>query len=93
VSYYTWGSAKFILKDWKGKKLAEITGKEQSSHPLHLISGRGYYPGYEVITANGVTEIIEHRKPEPIFYVNDDPAVREELFEALGIEGKNSADK
>lgn len=93
LNYYTWGPAKFILKDWKGKKLAEVSGKEQSSHPLHLISSRRYYPLYEVVVANGLTEIIEHRKLEPIFYINDDPAVGEELLEELGIEDNNSADK
>jgi hypothetical protein len=33
------------------------------------------YPAYEAITINGITEIIEHRKMEPIFYVTDDPTV------------------
>ena len=37
------------------------------------------YPAYEVITVNGITDIIEHRKMEPIFYVTDDPAVWKEL--------------
>jgi len=80
LTYYTWGPAKFTLKDWKGKKLAVISGKEQSSSPLHLTGNHGFYPAYEVISANGITEIIEHRKPEPIFYVSDDPVVREELL-------------
>jgi hypothetical protein len=37
------------------------------------------YPSYEIVSIGGVTEIIEHRKMEPIFYVSDDPAVRAEL--------------
>jgi len=37
------------------------------------------YPSYEVITLNGITDIIEHRRMEPIFYVTDDPAVWKEL--------------
>lgn len=72
--------AKFILKDSKGKKLAVITGKEKGLSPLELRNPpQGFdpgYPAYEVIVVGGVTEIIEHRKMEPIFYVNDDPAVR-----------------
>jgi hypothetical protein len=38
------------------------------------------YPAYEIITVDGITEIIEHRKMEPLFYVTDDPAVWKELM-------------
>jgi hypothetical protein len=72
--------AKFILKDSKGKKLAEIKGKVKGLGPLQLRDPpQGFDPGYpafEVVVAGGVTEIIEHKKMEPIFYVNDDPAIR-----------------
>jgi hypothetical protein len=37
------------------------------------------YPKYVVITVDGITDIIEHRKMEPIFYVTDDPAIWQEL--------------
>lgn len=37
------------------------------------------YPSYEIIRVNGLIDIIEHRKMEPIFYTTDDPAVWEEL--------------
>lgn len=33
------------------------------------------YPAYEAITVDGITEIIEHRKMEPVFYVTDDASV------------------
>ncbi len=36
------------------------------------------YPKYYVVTVNGVADIIEHRKMEPIFYVTDDPAIWKE---------------
>jgi len=65
---------KVILKDRKGKKLAAMKGKTKCQHPF---SG---YPSYVVVVVNGKTEIIEHRKMEPIFYINDDPAVRDEYF-------------
>jgi len=85
--YYVkpWGrSATFILRDKKEKILAKVDGNEKGLEPLHLKnSPNGIHPGYpayEVITVNGITEIIEHRKAEPIFYVIDDPAVRKELF-------------
>jgi hypothetical protein len=37
------------------------------------------YPMYEVLTANGITEVIEHRHMEPVFYITDDPEVRRKL--------------
>jgi len=90
LNYYTkpfGDDAKFILKDRKGKKLAEINGKVKNLYPLHLKNPpQGFdpgYPAYEVVVVNGITEIMEHRKPEPIFYVTDDPAVRKEILAGL----------
>ncbi|RLA50229.1 MAG: hypothetical protein DRR42_13720 [Gammaproteobacteria bacterium] len=37
------------------------------------------YPKYKIITINGITDVLEHRKKEAIFYTTDDPAVRKEL--------------
>jgi hypothetical protein len=86
MSYYVkpWGrSATFILKDKNGQIRTKVYGKLRGLGPNPLKhpppgfpSG---YPAYEVITVNGITEIIEHRKPEPIFYITDDPAVWKEL--------------
>jgi hypothetical protein len=39
------------------------------------------YPIYEKVTINGVTESVEHRRMEPIFYVSDDP----ELHRRFGV--------
>ena len=68
--------AKFILKNGEGKKLAELNGKVKCQYPyLHWS-----YPGYEAVVVNGTTEILEFRRMEPIFYVNDDPAIRKEIL-------------
>jgi len=37
------------------------------------------YPGYEVVIANGITDVMEHRRQEPIFYITDDPEIRRVL--------------
>jgi len=86
MSYYTapWGrSATFKLKDTKGKVLTKVYGKSRGLGPNQLKHPPpGFPPGspaYEVITVNGITDIIEHRKPEPIFYITDDPAVWKEM--------------
>jgi hypothetical protein len=86
MSYYIlpWGrNARFILKDTKGQIRTKVSGKEKGSEPLQLKHPPpGFpagYPTYEVITANGITEIIEHRKMEPIFFITDDAAVWKKL--------------
>jgi hypothetical protein len=86
MSYYTmpWGGRTvFILRDAKGQVRTKIRGKNRGLYPSQLNHPpQGFpsgYPLYEVITVNGITDIIEHRKPEPIFYVTDDPAVWKEL--------------
>jgi hypothetical protein len=50
--------------------------------PLNLenVDGPPYnHPQYEIITVGRTTEVIEHRKMEPIFYVTDDPSVLSKL--------------
>ena len=86
MSYYSmpWSwNAIFILKDKKGKVLTKVYGKTRGLGPSQLKHPPpGFppgYPAYEVIAVNGITEIIEHRKMEPIFYITDDPAVWKEL--------------
>jgi hypothetical protein len=79
-----WGrSATFILQDKKKHILTKVDGKDKGLEPLYLKHPpQGFppgYPAYEVVTVNGITEIVEYRKPEPIFYVTDDPAVWKEL--------------
>jgi len=67
--------ALFMLKDRKGKVLAKVSGKTKKLRPEKPFD----YPAYVAITVNGVTDIIEHRRMEPIFYVTDDPVVWREL--------------
>ena len=78
MSYYVkpWGrNAIFILQDKKGKTLTKVDGKMKGFEPLQLKHPpQGFplgYPAYEVITVNGMTDIVEHRKPEPIFYLRN----------------------
>ena len=86
MSYYVkpWGrDATFILRSG-GRTLAKVNGKQKGSEPLRLKNPpQGFphgYPSYEVITVNGITDIIEHKKMEPVFYTTDDAAVWKELL-------------
>jgi hypothetical protein len=68
----------------------KLYGKVKDGGPFELKHPpQGFppgYPTYEVITVNGITDIIEHRRMEPIFYVTDDLAVWNEL---LGVKPSN----
>jgi len=86
MDYYIGSSgrtARFKLLDSKGLQIAEVMGAQKGLEPIVLRNSRpGFpagYPSYEVVTANGVTEIIEHRRLEPIFYISDDRDVLAEI--------------
>lgn len=83
-------SSTFWLSDKNGKTLAKVNTVTQGLEPHYLGSDKrnaygGYddpkaaYPAYEVETANGITEVTEFKRMEPVFYVTDDPSVRAKL--------------
>ena len=83
MSYYIkpWGrTAKFTMQ---GK---EVTGKLKCNEPFQLRKPTGEsasnYPAYELATVNGISEVIEHRKMEPVFYISDDAEVRQAIVAA-----------
>jgi hypothetical protein len=82
MSYYVkpWGrTATFLLKDTKNRTVQKAQGKLSCVEPFHLKNPpTGFpsgYPSYERITVDGTTEMIEHRRMEPVIYITDDPAV------------------
>lgn len=82
MNYYVkpWGrTALFIAKNPAGNVVDKIETKAQGLEPHVLKGASSGYPSYEIISVRGVTEVIEHRRIEPVFYVADDPAVLKEL--------------
>jgi hypothetical protein len=80
MDYYVLPSgreAQFKVRDSRGQKMGEKRGKLSGLEPLKF--GESGYPLYEIITVDGVSEVIEHRAMGPIFFVSDDPAVRKQL--------------
>lgn len=82
MSYYNvlWGNdVTFVLKDKVKKVVREANGKEICKEPFRLKNPpQGFpsgYPIYEPVSVGGTTEMIEHKKMEPVFYITDDPAV------------------
>lgn len=76
-------TATFSLRDLHGLTIASAVGTLQGKEPLtlepHGETGRIPYPLYEIITVDGVAEVIEHRRMEPIFFITDDPIVKAKL--------------
>ena len=76
-------TATVTLRTRQGKTLSKIVAPLRGQHPqtTEPSSGTGQipYPSYEVITANDITEVIEHRRMEPLFFINDDADVRMKL--------------
>jgi len=75
MNYYTtpFGpNTKFFLRNKHGDLLQEASGNEkemENPDPSH-------YPTYILITVDGTSEVIEHKKMEPIFYISDDPSLK-----------------
>jgi hypothetical protein len=84
VSYASYaGGSKYVFRLWdvRGNRIAEVTALDIRTHPdtLQRMGGTDdRYPHYWVVAANGVTEVLEYRKVEPLFYVSDDPVLRDE---------------
>lgn len=76
--------ADFTLLGPKNEVLAKVTGTAVGNEPIKLERQPPAfppgYPSYEIITVRGVTELIEHRNMEPIFYISDDPTVWNKLL-------------
>jgi hypothetical protein len=81
------GSARFTWQDKNKQTVEKQSGKVRCRNPFQLKNpSQGFpsgYPNYDVITVYGITEIMEQRKPEPILYVTDDPAVWKQ-YESMG---------
>ena len=73
----------FTLRDTKGRVVATAVGNVQGNEPAtfepHGATGPLLYPIYEIVTVNGIVEVIEHRRTEPTFYITDDPEIRRKL--------------
>jgi hypothetical protein len=82
MSYYIepWGSnAVFTLRRGNKQILEKVSAKVACEIPFRLASSPrqtdSNYPMFEAVSVDGGTEILEHKKMQPIFYVTDDAAV------------------
>jgi hypothetical protein len=75
MSYYAlpWGND--VLYELLGPKkevIERVHGKEVCQE---LLGPANKYPSYVAVNVNGITEVMEHAKMEPVFYVTDDRAI------------------
>jgi len=95
MCYYIVGgrTAIFELRHAKNDKppIADVSGTLRGLYPQYPPNSPAAethgYPSYEVITVGDISEVIEHRRAEPLFYVVDDPAIRH----AFGVVPANRA--
>ena len=73
--------AKLILEDRDGFfSVDKVVGKLKGLKPLQLENASGNDdPDYEVLSAEGITDIIGHKGRNDLFYMVDDPAAWSEL--------------
>jgi hypothetical protein len=48
------------------------------------------YPSYVVVNAEGISEVIEHKHPGDVFYINEDPRVRAKFGLAPRLDGPHT---
>lgn len=75
--------AVFTLRDRNNQVLDKVTGIQQGMEPIKLKNQTEKYtknrPLYEIITVDGIMDIIEHRARGPFFHMADNPNIMEEL--------------
>jgi hypothetical protein len=68
-----------------GHKFAQVSAVRQGAISLSEKTNAygGFdgnpYPLYEVMTVNGITEVLEYKRMEPVFYISDDSEIRARL--------------
>lgn len=85
LAYYVmpWGrSATLKLFDANGRTLKTVSAKVPGLAPIEL-DKRVELPVYEVLQADGITEVMEHRHPGPVVYVVDDPLIRDAVLKQV----------
>ena len=85
-------SAIFVLHDKNNHIVEKKTVALRGSGPVTINAPSQKdstgYPLFEVVTDHNVTEIIEHKAMEPIFYVTDDPLILKALMDVQSSPGR-----
>ena len=90
LDYYIRSDGRIAVLKLKKKNgffsIKKIVTKKKGLEPITLgyraPTGPLGYPSYEILSAKGITDVVEHKYRNNIFYMNDDP----DVWEKLGIE-------
>jgi hypothetical protein len=69
-----------------GSVLAKVEGNDRGLHPVTAKNTEPApfeYPLYEVISVGEITEVVEHRRADAVFYIVDEPSI----LRGLGVGG------
>jgi len=71
------------LRERDGQLIKKITGELVGLQPTRVTgnSSSSGYPLFEVLNADGQTEVLEHKKMEPVFYIVEDRKVLTDLLD------------
>jgi hypothetical protein len=74
---FTDGSVSFSLKNKEGALLADVRGRLSTRMDVDGNTNNDVtsYPRYTLVTLDGGDEVLEFRRPGPIFYLTDDPMI------------------
>lgn len=76
-------TATLKLVDQDGRVIDDVAATLVGKQPRSLVpdpgSGPIPYPHYEVLVADGKSEVIVHQRPEPVFRIESDPDIRRQL--------------
>ena len=61
------------------RKILQKTIGEHRWHPLTVQKGYDKYPSYSIISVDGIEEVFEQKRLEPILYIADDPKLTEAI--------------
>jgi hypothetical protein len=75
LTLYSVGANKMVVFD---KDMQFVRGLIVEDRPLND-DFNGTYPYYVASAVGEISEIIEHKEMEPVFYISDDPYMRRKL--------------
>ena len=80
----------FVLRnDRTGRQLAKVKAEFVNKGNLVLPNSRrpnGVTPNYDILSANGIVEVIEFGTRDPVFEMVDDPDIRTQVLRMTGNE-------
>jgi hypothetical protein len=85
--YYLDHTAFVLRNERTGRQLAKVDARILNKYSLELPNSRrpnGVTPDYDIVSADGIVEILEFNTKDPVFTMLDDPSLRIKLLTMTG---------